>query len=150
MMTDTQRHPQPAGDRGRRGGHAVERRFGFAYLGSGVTTLIFALVTWAAGRLTPFTALVFALVIAGVIPSGLMALRGDYPGARMDEGQRETWRRSLSDSFYVGYLGLYALFFGSVWFTMTRAAMQVAIGVLLLLMTLTWAGGYMWRRWRPL
>lgn len=149
-MAETRPRQHPAGDPGRHGGgRLVERRFGFAYLGSAVTTLIFAIVTWAIGRLTPFNALVFALVVVGVTANGLMALRGDYPGARMDEGQRDTWRQALSDSFYVGYLGLYALFFGSVWFSMSRAAMQVAIGVLLLLMTLTWAGGYMWRRWRP-
>ncbi|MGH2485265.1 MAG: hypothetical protein ACRDHE_04545 [Ktedonobacterales bacterium] len=127
----------------------VERRFGFVYLGSAVMTLVFALVTWAVGRLTPFNTLIYALAAVGLIASAVMALRGDYPSARMDEGQRESWRQALSDAFYVGYIGLCALFLGSVFFTISRAATQDAIGVLLLLMTLTWAGAYMWRRWRP-
>ena len=67
----------------------------------------------------------------------------------MDEGQREMSRAAQSDAFNVAYLGLYALFFATIFFPQLQSAVTVGIGVLLLLVTLTWAGGYMWRRWRP-
>lgn len=147
-MTETQPHPRRTDGLTTPGGRTVDRAFGVFYLAIVAATLIFAVVTWWIGRLTAFNAIVFALVIAGVTANAAMALRGDYPGARMDEGQRETWRAALSDSFYVGYLGLFALFFASYWLNMSRDSMQTLVGVLLLLMTLCWGGGYMWRRWR--
>jgi hypothetical protein len=142
----------PRGDaqgRRRRPGRTAELAFGIVYLAFAVFALLFALVTWLAGRLNPINVLVFALAVAGTAPSGLMALRGDYPGARMDEGQRETYRAAQSNAFHVAYFGLYALFFGSIFFPWTRLSVQVALGGLLLLVTLTWVGGYIWRRWRP-
>ncbi len=122
-MAETQPHTQGTMEYGRLGGSRAHRAFGFFDLAIVVATLIFTLVTWWVGRLTVYNALVFALVVAGMAPNALMALRGDYPGARMDEGQREMWQRSLSDSFYAGYIGLYALFFASFWFNMSRGSM---------------------------
>jgi hypothetical protein len=133
----------------RRRGRAVGRLAGFAYLAIAVIGVAFALVTWRVGRLNPINALVFALVVIGTAPAGLMALRGDYPGARMDEGQREMSRAAQSDAFYVAYLGLYVLFFVELFSRGTPLAIQAATGALLLLVSLTWMGGYMWRRWRP-
>jgi hypothetical protein len=111
--------------------------------------VLFALVTWWAGRLNPINLLVFALLAVSMGSTGLLALQGDYPGAGSDEGQREMSRAAESDAFQVAYFGLYALFFGYNLFPALRAAVPVAIGVLLLLVTLAWVGGYMWRRWRP-
>jgi hypothetical protein len=119
-----QRPPQrDASARGRRG-HISRRLIGIAYLAPAVAALFAALVTWWIGRLNP--------------------------GSRdMDEGQRAMNWAAQSDAFYVAYLGLYALFFSVIFFPALRDAMPVAIGVLLLLITGAWLGGYMWRRWRP-
>ncbi|HEX9414564.1 MAG TPA: hypothetical protein VF916_13745 [Ktedonobacterales bacterium] len=125
----------------RRPGRTAELAFGAIYLAFAVFALLFALVTWLAGRLNPINVLVFALAMVGTAPSGLMALRGDYPGARMDEGQRQTYHAALSDAFHVAYFGLYAVFFGSIFFPWTHLSVQVALGGLLLLVTLTWVGG---------
>jgi hypothetical protein len=128
----------------------VERVFGFAYLAFALFIVLFALVTWLIGRLTPINVLVFALAAAGSGPFGVLVLRGDYMGTRwMDEGQREMYRAAASDAFHVAYIGLGALFVGPILFPSLHASIQIAIGVLLLLVTLTWIGGYMWRRWRP-
>lgn len=130
--------------------HMSHRLIGVVYLAFAVAALLFALVTWWIGRLNPINALVFALAVAGTLPVGILALRDDYPGSRdMDEGQRAMNWAAQSDAFYVAYLGLYALFFAVIFFPALSGAMPVAIGVLLLLISLTWLGGYMWRRWYP-
>ena len=127
------------------------RLIGFVYLAFALAAAVFALVTWRMGKLNPINLLVFALTIAGTAPAGLLAWQGDYLGSRgMDEGQREMSRAAQSDAFNVAYLGLYALFFGYIFFPWVHDAAPVLIGVLLLLVTLTWVGGYMGRRWRPL
>jgi len=145
-----QRPPQRnASARGRRR-HISRRLIGIAYLAPAVAALVAALVTWWIGRLNPINALVFALAVAGTLPVGILALQGDYLDARdMDEGQRAMNWAAQSDAFYVAYLGLYALFFAVIFYPELRDAMPVAIGVLLLLITGAWLGGYMWRRWRP-
>jgi hypothetical protein len=127
----------------------IHRAVGILYLAFAVIALLFALVTWWIGRLNPINLLVFTLAVAGAAPIGLLALQGDYPGRNMDEGQREMNQAAQSDAFHVAYFGLYALFFASILFSVTSTAVQAAIGGLLLLVTLTWVGGYMWRRWRP-
>ena len=128
----------------------VHRIVGAIYMVFALAAVIFALVTWLVGRLNPINALVFALTAAGTAPIALLALRDDYPASsRMDEGQREMDRAAKANAFHVAYFGLYALFFGSIFFTAFREALPVAIGVLLLLVSLTWAGSYMWSRWRP-
>lgn len=146
-----QRAPQrDTSARGRRRRHLSQRIIGIVYLAFAVAALLFALVTWWIGRLNPINALVFALAVAGTLPVGILALQGDYLSTRsMDEGQRAMNSAAQSDAFYVAYLGLYALFFAVIFFPALRNAMPVAIGVLLLLISLTWLGGYMWRRWRP-
>jgi hypothetical protein len=129
---------------------SVTRIAGLIYLGFALAAVVFAVVTWLVGRLNPINTLVFALTVAGTAPIGLLALRDDYPGSgRMDEGQREMDRVAKANAFYVAYFGLYVLFFGATLFTTFRDALPVAIGVLLLLVSLTWAGSYMWSRWRP-
>jgi hypothetical protein len=139
-----------ARDARRRHGQAILRAFGIAYLACALLAVLFALVTWLTGRLNPINVLVFALAAVGTGPIGLLALRGDYLGSgRMDEGQLEMSRAAQSDAFHVAYFGLFALFFGYAFFPGLRPSTQVAIGVVLLLVMLTWTGGYMWRRWRP-
>ena len=136
--------------RGVAAGHISQRLIGVIYLACAVAALLFALVTWWIGRLNPINALVFVLAVPGPLPSGSSGVAGRLLGrARMDEGQREMDRAAQSDAFYVAYLGLYALFFQRHLLSSVRDAMPVAIGVLLLLVALTWLGGYMWRRWRP-
>ena len=148
-MTE-QRPPQRDANVRSRRRHISRRLIGIAYLAPAVAALLAALVTWWIGRLNPINALVFALAVAGTLPVGILALRDDYPGSRdMDEGQRAMNWAAQSDAFYVAYLGLYALFFAVIFFPGLRDAMPVAIGVLLLLITGAWLGGYMWRRWRP-
>jgi hypothetical protein len=135
----------------RRRGRAPQRIIGGVYLALGLAAVVFALVTWRLGRLTPINLLVFALVVASTVPIGLLAWQGDFLGTgRMDEGQREMSHAAQSDAFHVAYFGLYALFFGDLFFPEIHSAIPVLIGALLLLVTLTWVGGYMWRRWRPL
>jgi hypothetical protein len=137
--------------RRRRQGRAAQHVIGLIYLAFAVSAAVFALATWWVGKLNPINLLVFALTIAGTAPVGLLAWQGDYLGARsMDEGQREMSRAAQSDAFYVAYLGLYALFFGYLYFPQVRDAIPVLIGALLLVVTLTWVVGYTWRRWRPL
>jgi hypothetical protein len=112
--------------------------------------VVFAVVTWFLGRLNPINILVFALAAAGTAPMGVLALRNDYPDTRhMDEGQREMDRAAKSDAFHVAYFGLYALFFSTIFFPTFRDMLPIGIGLLLLLVSLTWILGYMWRRWRP-
>jgi hypothetical protein len=140
---------QEASARSRRR-RSPQRIIGAIYLAIAVAALLFGLVTWWIGRLNPINALVFALAVAGTLPVGILALQGDYLDARgMDEGQRAMNWAAQSDAFYVAYLGLYALFFSVIFFPALRDVMPVAIGILLLLISLTWLGGYMWRRWRP-
>jgi hypothetical protein len=128
----------------------AHRLAGAIYLAVALAAVVLALVTWLVGRLNPTNALVFALTVACTAPIGLLALRNDYPAARgMDEGQREMDRAAKANAFHVAYFGLFALFFGSTLFTAFRDALPVAIGVLLLLVMLTWYGSYMWSRWRP-
>jgi hypothetical protein len=67
----------------------------------------------------------------------------------MDEGQREMDCAAKANAFHVAYCGLYVLFFGSLFSTTFRDALPIAIGVLLLLVSLTLAGSYMWGRRRP-
>jgi hypothetical protein len=128
----------------------ANRVVGAIYLAFALAAVVFAIITWLVGRLSPVNVLVFALTTAATAPIGLLALRDDYPASsRMDEGQREMDRTAKANAFYVAYFGLYALFFGSIVFSTLRDALPVAIGVLLLLVSLTWAGSYMWNRWRP-
>ena len=149
MMAE-QRPPQRNASARNRRRHMSHRLIGVVYLAFAVAALLFALVTWWIGRLNPINALVFVLAVAGTLPVGILALHDDYPGSRdMDEGQRAMNWAAQSDAFYVAYLGLYALFFAVIFFPALRDAMPVAIGVLLLLITGAWLGGYMWRRWRP-
>lgn len=145
-----QRPPQRDASARNRRRHISQRLIGIVYLAFAVAALLFALVTWWIGRLNPISALVFTLAVAGTLPVGILALQGDYLSTRgMDEGQRAMNSAAQSDAFYVAYLGLYALFFSVIFFPALRDAMPVAIGILLLLISLTWLGGYMWRRWRP-
>ena len=143
--------PQRADVQGvRRRGNTTRHVIGAIYLGFAAAAVLFALGTWWAGRLNPINLLVFALATAGTLPVGLLAWQGDFLGSPgMDEGQREMSRAAQSDAFNVAYLGLYAPFFATIFFPQLQSAVTVGIGVLLLLVTLTWAGGYMWRRWRP-
>jgi hypothetical protein len=113
-------------------------------------TLAFGVYTWWIGRLNPINALVFALAIAGTLPVVILQFRGDAAAyGRMDEGQREMLRSAQADALYVAYLGLFALFFGYLFFPAARADAPVHVGLLLLLVILIWYGSYMWRRWRP-
>lgn len=145
-----QRPPQRDASARSRRRKISQRLIGVVYLAFAVAALLFALATWWIGRLNPINALVFALAVAGTLPVGILALQGDNLSSReMDEGQRAMNWASQSDAFYVAYLGLYTLFFAVIFFPALRDAMPVAIGVLLLLISLTWLGGYMWRRWRP-
>src|SRR5215467_13175916 len=96
-------------------GQTIQRVVGAIYLSLAIATMLFALVTWLTGRLNAINLLVFALAIAGTVPVGLLALRGDYPAAgRMDEGQREMNLAAQSNAFHVAYFGLYVLFFGAL------------------------------------
>lgn len=152
LMTEAHEHPRQrdAVAQRRRRARITQRVIGAIYLAVALAALVFALITWATGRLNPINALVFLLAIAGTTPIGVLALQGDYLGTRgMDEGQREMSYAAQSDAFHVAYLGLYALFFSAILVPTFRDVMPVAIGALLLLATLTWVGGYMWRRWRP-
>ena len=152
MMAEIDRCSPHANARRHRPGRTqlAHRVVGAIYLAFAVAAVVFALVTWLIGRLNPINVLVFALAAAGTAPIGLLALRNDYPGSRsMDEGQREMDRAAKANAFHVAYFGLYALFFGSIFSTTFRDALPVAIGVLLLLVMLTWTGSYMWSRWRP-
>jgi hypothetical protein len=134
----------------RRRARITRRVIGAIYLAFALSAVLFALVTWWIGKINPINALVFVLVVASATPIGLLAWQGDYVGtSQMDEGQREMDRAAQSDAFYVAYLGLYVLFFGAIFFPTFRDTMPVAIGVLLLLVSLAWLGGYMVRRWRP-
>jgi hypothetical protein len=129
---------------------SAHRIVGVIYLAFALAAVVFAVVTWLVGRLNPINTLVFALTVAATAPIGLLALRDDYPSSsRMDEGQREMDRAAKANAFHVAYFGLYILFFGANLFTRFRDALPVAIGVLLLLVSLTWVGSYMWSRWRP-
>jgi hypothetical protein len=152
MMAETHQCPPRAEARQSRSSRArlAQRVIGAIYLALALGAVLFALVTWWVGRLNPINALIFALTAAGTGPIGLLALGDDYPASRrMDEGQREMDRAAKSNAFHVAYFGLYALFFGALFFPTARDALPVAIGVLLLLVSLTWAGSYMWGRWRP-
>lgn len=152
LMTEPHEHlrQRDAVAQRRRRARITQRLIGVLYLGVALIVVVFASVTWAEGKLNPLNALIFALAVAGTLPIGILALQGDYLGTRsMDEGQREMSYAAQSDAFHVAYLGLYALFFGAILIPTFRDALPVAIGVLLLLATLTWVGGYMWRRWRP-
>ena len=149
IMAEQRPPRRDASARGRRR-RIPQRLIGVIYLAVAVAALLFGIVTWLTGRLNPMNALVFALAVAGTLPVGILAWQGDYLDSRgMDEGQRAMNWAAQSDAFYVAYLGLYALFFSVIFFPALRDAMPVAIGVLLLLISLTWVGGYMWRRWRP-
>lgn len=131
-------------------GRAVDITIGAIYFAFTLLALLFALITWWTGRLNPINALVFALAVAGTAPVGLLALRGDHLGSKhMDEGQRAMNRSAQADAFHVAYLGLYVLFFAANLFPKMRDSLPIAIGVLLLLVSLAWLGGYMWRRWQP-
>jgi hypothetical protein len=126
------------------------RVIGAIYLTFAAGAVVFALITWMSGHLNPINLLVFALAVGGTAPVGLLALRDDYPTARgMDEGQREVDRAAKANAFHVAYFGLYVLFFGATFSAAFRDALPIVIGVLLLLVSLTWAGSYMWGRWRP-
>jgi hypothetical protein len=156
MMADMRQRPSDAVAGGRQGRprrmrmRSAHRIVGVIYLAFALAAVVFAVVTWLVGRLNPINTLVFALAVAGTAPIGLLALRDDYPSpSRMDEGQREMDRAAKANAFHVAYFGLYALFFGANLFTTFRDALPVATGVLLLLVSLTWAGSYMWSRWRP-
>jgi hypothetical protein len=152
MMAEIERRPPGGEARRHRSGRSrlAHRLAGAIYLACALAAVVFALVTWLVGRLNPINALVFALTAAGTAPIGILALRDDYPGSRqMDEGQREMDRAAKSNAFHVAYFGLYVLFFGSLFSSTFRDALPIAIGVLLLLVSLTWAGSYMWGRWRP-
>lgn len=152
MMAEIHERPPRADAHRARPGRtrSAHRLAGAIYLAFALGAVVFALITWIAGRLNPINALVFALTAAGTAPIGLLALRDDYPGMQgMDEGQREMDRAAKANAFHVAYFGLYALFFGSLFFPSLRDAAPVAIGLLLLLVILTWAGSYMWSRWRP-
>lgn len=134
----------------RRRARITQRLIGGVFLALAISAVVFALVTWWLGKLNPINALVFALVVVSAAPIGLLAWQGDYVGTRqMDEGQRAMDRSAQSDAFYIAYLGMYALFFAATFFPTFRDALPTAIGVLLLLVSLTWLGGYMWRRWWP-
>jgi hypothetical protein len=152
MMAEIGRRPPRGEARRNRPGHTqtAHQIVGAIYLAFALAAVVFAVVTWLVGRLNHINVLVFALTVAGTAPIGLLALRDDYPSSsRMDEGQCEMDRAAKANAFYVAYFGLYVLFFGSTLFTTFRDAISVAIGVLLLLVSLTWAGSYMWGRWRP-
>jgi hypothetical protein len=150
IMAESHPPQRDAAAQRRRRARITRRFIGAIYLAFALFGVIFALVTWWIGKINPINALVFVLVIASATPIGLLAWQGDYVGtSRMDEGQREMDRAAQSDAFYIAYLGLYVLFFGAIFFPAFSDAMPVAIGVLLLLVSLTWLGGYMVRRWRP-
>jgi len=125
------------------------RVIGLAYLVLALLGVLFGVFTWWIGRLNPVNLLVFALLIVGSVPTGLLALQGDYLGRAADEGQRQMNQEAQSDAFYVAYFGLFAVFFALILFPMTQVAAEIAIGGVLLLVVITWVGGYMWRRWRP-
>jgi hypothetical protein len=150
-MTETHpRPPQAAAAHGRRRRRTIQRIIASIYLALALAAAVFALITWRLGRLNPINVLVFALVIAGTAPVGLLVWGGDDLASRhMDEGQREMNLAAQSDAFQVGYFGLYVLFFGLTFIPALRDAMPIAVGALLLVVNLTWMGGYMWRRWRP-
>ena len=151
-MTETGRRSSRAGAfaNGNRRTGIASKVIGVIYLAIALGAVVFAIVTWLIGRLNPVSALVFALVAAGTAPIGLLALRNEYPDSRrMDEGQREMDREAKSDAFHVAYFGLFALFYGAIFFPGFRDAMPIAVGLLLLLVMLVWMLGYMWRRWRP-
>ncbi len=126
-----------------------QRAIGLAYIALALLGILFALYAWWAGRLNMTNLLVFALLVAGCGPVGLLALQGDYPGRSLDEGQRQMYREAQSDAFHVAYFGLFAVFYALILFPVGQVTAEIAIGGLLLLVTLTWLGGYMWRRWRP-
>jgi xanthine/uracil permease len=154
-MTMAETHPRPTEETTsprrrhlRRG--ITHRIIGVVYLAIAAAGVIFALVTWWLGRLTPINLLVFALTVFTTTPIGLLALRGDALGSRwMDEGQQDMDRAAKADAFYVAYLGLFCLFIATILSPGFRDALPVATGLLLLGVSLTWVGGYMWRRWRP-
>lgn len=136
--------------RRRRRARIIQRLIGGAYLALAASAVVFVLVTWWIGRINSINLLVFTLAAVSATPIGLLAWQGDFVGTRrMDEGQREMDRSAQSDAFYLAYLGLYALFFAALFFPSFRDALPTAIGVLLLLISVTWLGGYLWRRWRP-
>jgi len=146
-MNETSETRETARARRPQRGRRIQLVFGVIYLMLAAFIALFALITWWVGRLNPINALVFALAFVGTTPWAIIVLRGDYRSSRsMDEGQREMYRAAMADAVNIAYFGLYALFMAYIFVPAWQAAAGIHVGVLLLLITATWFGGYLWRR----
>ena len=118
---------------------------------SGIVTIVLV-VSLATGDSIPVWGIVTNLfLIVGTLLVGIILLREDGISgigiATGDEGQRDAQVRAQSLAFYTAYFGLIAVFVGASLAPWVRAASQLLLGMLLLLVMVTWLGGYMWYRW---
>jgi hypothetical protein len=118
-------------------------------LGSAV--LLFEAWVIAVGHANPYNLLNTALAVFGCALGGVLALSGDgdvilFTG--LDEGQRAAITRAAACAFSLAFWGLFTLWLSWQFQPAWRATADLQIGVLLLLILLTYLVGYLWQRRR--
>lgn len=115
----------------------------------GAIVLLLEIWGWLRGYVTADGILTSIIVVVGTALGGLLALSGDGDVLLFtvaDEAQRDALAKATVPSFSLAFWGLAALYIAYQLRPDWRASADIAIGVLLILLTVTYAGGYLWRR----
>ena len=117
----------------------------------GAIVLLLEIWGWLRGYGNAVNFLNTVFVVIGTGLGGLLALSGDgdvllFTAA--DEGQRDAMARATVPAFSIAFWGLAALWIAYQLRPDWRASADIQIGVLLILIITTYAGGYLWRRHR--
>lgn len=117
----------------------------------GAVVLLLEIWGWLRGSITADNILTTIFVVIGTGLGGLLALSGDGDVllfTHADEGQRDAMGRASIPAFSLAFWGLAALWAAYQLRPDWRASANIAIGVLLILLVIAYAGGYLWHRRR--
>jgi len=117
----------------------------------GAAALLFEVWVIAVGHANPYNLLNTAFAVFGCALGGVLALSGDgdvilFTG--LDEGQRAAIAKAAACAFSIAFWGLFILWLSWQFQPAWRATADLQIGVLLLLILLTYLVGYLWQRRR--
>ena len=153
MHQQAEPRTSPAGARRRRSRRS--KRLNYIVAGVswafGTAALLFEIWVVLVGHANAVNVINTTIAVIGTALGGILALSGDgdvilFTGA--DEGQRDAMVKAGMPAFSLAFWGLFALWLAYQFNPDWRAAAQIHIGVLLLLIVVIYTGGYAWHRRR--
>jgi hypothetical protein len=113
--------------------------------------VVFVVRGWWIGQLTADALVTLAAAGVGCALGGVLALSGDGDVIYLtgpDEGQLDAMRTAALPAFSLTFFALLVIWVGDDFWPAWRANMHLLLGLLLLLMMVTYLGGYLWQRRR--